>query len=69
MKAGGARGGDKGRAPCPRARLWLPPAAVTVALGSNQYCKKFYFLYILLLYLQALTFCRIKALKRRGLGV
>lgn len=57
------------RALCPCARLpQLPPAAVLGAQGSIQYCKKFYFLYILLLYLQALTFSKIKALKRRALG-
>lgn len=37
--------------------------------GNIQYCKKiFIFLYILLLYLQALTFSEIKALKRRAVG-
>lgn len=31
------------RAVCPSASVQLPPAAVTVDLGSAQYCKKFYF--------------------------
>lgn len=57
------------RALCPCARSpQLPPAAVPGAQGSIQYCKKFYFLYILLLYLQALNFSKIKALKRCALG-